>query len=81
MAAMGCDFSRPRQGVVLIHSLGRLRATEFNGDLATDAVLALLGAACLAEGTSRFTGVANLRLKECDRIGEPFSPTHYAFCL
>ncbi|MCX7963697.1 MAG: 3-phosphoshikimate 1-carboxyvinyltransferase [Candidatus Sumerlaea chitinivorans] len=50
---------------------GRLRGIEFDGDLATDAVLALLGAAALAEGRSRFYNVANLRIKECDRITEP----------
>lgn len=50
-----------------------LRGVEFNGDLATDAVLALLGAACFAEGRSRFYNVANLRIKECDRISEPIA--------
>lgn len=68
---MGCAFMEPEPGELLIHSKGRLGALAFNGDLATDAVLALVGAACLAEGTSRFTGVGNLRLKECDRIREP----------
>lgn len=48
-----------------------LQATEFDGDLATDAVLALVGAACFARGKSRFYNVANLRIKECDRISEP----------
>ena len=71
LTAMGCEFDRPRPGEILIHSKGELRAADFAGDLATDAVLALVGAACLAEGTSRFHGVANLRLKECDRIREP----------
>jgi 3-phosphoshikimate 1-carboxyvinyltransferase len=48
-----------------------LRATEFDGDLATDAVLALLAPACFAQGRSRFHNVSNLRIKECDRITEP----------
>jgi 3-phosphoshikimate 1-carboxyvinyltransferase len=67
----GCEFDRPRDEQIVIHGKGRLRANDFNGDLATDAVLALVGAACLADGTSRFTGIANLRLKESDRIREP----------
>jgi 3-phosphoshikimate 1-carboxyvinyltransferase len=68
---MGCEFQQPRGGELVVHSKGALRAIRFNGDLATDAVLALVAAACLAEGTSRFSGIANLRLKECDRIAEP----------
>jgi 3-phosphoshikimate 1-carboxyvinyltransferase len=50
-----------------------LSAVEFDGDLATDAVLALVGAACFAVGRSRFYNVANLRIKECDRISEPIA--------
>ncbi len=45
-----------------------LRGVEFDGDQATDAVLALAAAAALAEGTTRFFNVENLRFKECDRI-------------
>lgn len=45
-----------------------LRAVRFDGDEATDAVLALVGAACLAAGESVFYNIGNLRLKECDRI-------------
>lgn len=52
---------------------GPLDAVEFDGDLATDAVLALMGAACFAKGRTRFYNVANLRLKECDRISEPLA--------
>lgn len=50
---------------------GVLRGVEFDGDTATDAVLALAGAACFARGRSRFYNIANLRIKECDRISEP----------
>jgi 3-phosphoshikimate 1-carboxyvinyltransferase len=48
-----------------------LRGVDFDGDQATDMVLAMLGAAAFARGESRFHGIANLRLKECDRIGVP----------
>jgi len=71
LAAMGCAIDSPRPGEWILHSKAELRAARFDGDLATDAVLALVGAACLAEGTSRFDNIANLRLKECDRIREP----------
>lgn len=71
LTKMGCEFSTPHPREMLIHSKGELRAVEFNGDLATDAVLAMVGAACVADGVSRFTGIGNLRLKECDRIREP----------
>src|SRR5690606_10012945 len=46
----------------------KLKAVEFDGDHATDAVLAMVAAAVFAEGTSRFYNVENLRYKECDRI-------------
>jgi 3-phosphoshikimate 1-carboxyvinyltransferase len=68
-----------RMGVVVEH-LGDtvelrghrgLRAVEFDGDTATDMVLAMLAVAALAEGESRFHGIGNLRLKECDRIAMP----------
>lgn len=54
----------------IVHVQGnqRLKAVEFDGDAATDAVLAMVAAAVFAEGTSRFYNVENLRYKECDRI-------------
>lgn len=55
---------------VSIRGNGRLRAVEFDGDRATDAVLAMTAAAVFAEGTSRFYNVENLRYKECDRISD-----------
>lgn len=54
--------------VVRIQGNGKLKAVEFDGDAATDAVLAMVAAAVFAEGTSRFYNVENLRYKECDRI-------------
>ncbi len=69
--AMGCVFSGAEADQLFIHGKQELRAVGFNGDLATDAVLALMAAACCAEGTSRFAGVGNLRIKESDRIAVP----------
>lgn len=53
---------------VTVKGNGKLKAVEFDGDAATDAVLAMVAAAVFAEGTSRFYNVENLRYKECDRI-------------
>ncbi|SDW58359.1 3-phosphoshikimate 1-carboxyvinyltransferase [Paenibacillus sp. CF384] len=55
-------------GIVHVQGNGKLKAIEFDGDKATDAVLAMVAAAVFAEGTSRFYDVENLRYKECDRI-------------
>lgn len=55
-------------GLVHVQGNGKLKAVEFDGDVATDAVLAMVAAAVFAEGTSRFYNVENLRYKECDRI-------------
>lgn len=71
LVEMGCRVDASQPGHRVVHCPGPLKAITFNGDLATDAVLALVGAACLAEGTSRFENIGNLRLKECDRIREP----------
>lgn len=54
--------------VVRVQGNKKLKAVEFDGDVATDAVLAMVAAAVFAEGTSRFYNVENLRYKECDRI-------------
>ncbi|MCY9513649.1 3-phosphoshikimate 1-carboxyvinyltransferase [Paenibacillus apiarius] len=54
--------------IVRIKGDGRLQPVEFDGDAATDAVLAMVAAAVFAEGSSRFYNVENLRYKECDRI-------------
>jgi 3-phosphoshikimate 1-carboxyvinyltransferase len=73
---MGADVltRRGHASESAVHVRGRdLTAVDFDGDLATDAVLALCGAACVAHGLSRFYNVANLRLKECDRISEPIA--------
>lgn len=67
LAAMGADVDHDGRSV-RVRGGRPLRAVEFDGDRATDAVLAMAAAACFAAGTSRFYNVANLRVKECDRI-------------
>ncbi len=69
LAKMGARIWREEDLVTVIG--GRpLRSVKFDGDRATDAVLALSAAAAFAEGRSRFYNVENLRHKECDRIGD-----------
>lgn len=71
LEAMGCRFSEPEPDTLFIHSKGELKAIRFDGDAATDAVLALEAAACFADGTTRIEGIGNLRIKESDRIRVP----------
>jgi len=67
---MGCLIEHDGR-TVFFKSEGLLSAVEFDGDQATDAVLAMVAASTLAEGESRFYGIGNLRIKECDRISVP----------
>lgn len=67
LRSMGVSLTH-EQGIVHVMGDQRLKAVEFDGDNATDAVLAMVAAAVFAEGTSRFYNVENLRYKECDRI-------------
>lgn len=64
---MGAHVSHDGEQVN-VQSDGHLRSVTFDGDRATDAVLAMAAAATVADGTSRFYNVENLRYKECDRI-------------
>jgi 3-phosphoshikimate 1-carboxyvinyltransferase len=67
---MGCLVEHDGRAV-FFKSEGLLEGVEFDGDQATDAVLAMVAASTLAAGESRFYGIGNLRLKECDRISVP----------
>lgn len=55
---------------VLIRGGKPLHRIQFDGDQATDGVLALSATSALGEGISRFYNVENLRYKECDRISD-----------
>jgi len=66
---MGADVSREGERVS-VRGGQPLHGIEFNGDQATDAVLAMCAAAALARGRSRFYNVENIRYKECDRISD-----------
>ena len=70
LARTGAGISHDGERVRLEGHDG-LRGADFDGDQATDAVLAMLPVAAHSRGTSRFHGIGNLRLKECDRISVP----------
>jgi len=67
LQAMGVSLTH-MEDTVHVTGNQKLKALDFDGDAATDAVLAMVAAAVFAEGTSRFYNVENLRYKECDRI-------------
>ncbi|MGL4727654.1 MAG: 3-phosphoshikimate 1-carboxyvinyltransferase [Bosea sp. (in: a-proteobacteria)] len=64
---MGCTLSMSPAGL-LLSSNGRLRGIEADMDTMPDTVLTLAVVAAFAEGRTRITNVANLRVKECDRL-------------
>jgi 3-phosphoshikimate 1-carboxyvinyltransferase len=78
LAAMGAELSVEPTGTAMGEPVGRVRArarrlrgTTIGGTLALraiDEVPALAVAAALAEGTTTFTDLAELRIKESDRI-------------
>ncbi|HHZ19489.1 MAG TPA: 3-phosphoshikimate 1-carboxyvinyltransferase [Firmicutes bacterium] len=71
LVQMGVDLSYDYDGKTVSIKGGKpLRRIRFNGDEATDAVLALAAAAAFAEGETSFYNVGNLRFKESDRIGD-----------
>lgn len=71
LMAMGAHITYdPDQAVVHVRGGAPLRPVEFDGDRATDAVMALAAAATAAPGTSRFYNIENLRYKESDRISD-----------
>jgi 3-phosphoshikimate 1-carboxyvinyltransferase len=68
LARMGCRVERRGAAVAVHGPEGRLRAVDVDMNDMPDAVLALAVVALFAEGTTRIRNVANLRLKETDRL-------------
>lgn len=60
--------------------VGQLRGAHIDGDPIIDSVPALVAAACFAEGTTRVENVANLRLKESNRIDDLCAELRRAGC-
>lgn len=65
---MGCTVSREGDTVAVRGPEGPLRAVDVDMNDLPDAVLALAVVALFAEGTTRIRNVANLRIKETDRL-------------
>ncbi|MCC5876776.1 MAG: 3-phosphoshikimate 1-carboxyvinyltransferase [Candidatus Sumerlaeia bacterium] len=66
----------PGEGELLDFSIPTdkpLEGRAANGDLCTDAVLAMMAGALFARGESRFVQIKNLQFKECDRVREPIA--------
>ncbi len=53
-----------------VRGAAALHGATIDGDAVIDSVPALAAAACFASGTTMFTNVAALRLKESDRIAD-----------
>lgn len=64
---MGCTLSFDGQGM-LLRSSGRLSGIEADMDTMPDTVLTLAAIAPFASSPTTITNVANLRVKECDRL-------------
>jgi 3-phosphoshikimate 1-carboxyvinyltransferase len=65
---MGCTVERRGDTVAVRGPAGPLRAVDVDMNDLPDAVLALAVVALFAEGTTRIRNVANLRIKETDRL-------------
>ncbi len=68
LAAMGCRVERRADTIELAAAAGALRGVRLDGDPMPDAVLALSVVALFAEGPTEIRNVANLRIKETDRL-------------
>ena len=63
---MGCEVELGDELIRLTG--GKLRGIDIDMDKMPDVVLTLAAVAAVAEGPTRITNIANLRVKECDRI-------------
>jgi 3-phosphoshikimate 1-carboxyvinyltransferase len=65
---MGCEVQRDRESVTVCGPRNHLRGVDVDMNDLPDAVLALAVVALFAEGTTQISNVANLRIKETDRL-------------
>ncbi|MDH5561927.1 MAG: 3-phosphoshikimate 1-carboxyvinyltransferase, partial [Deltaproteobacteria bacterium] len=63
---MGCEIAWEKEGVRLIG--GKLKGIEVDMNSMSDVAQTLAVVALFAEGKTRIRNVANMRIKECDRI-------------
>ncbi len=64
--SMGCALELGEHAIQLTG--GPLRGIDIDMEVMPDVVLTLAPVAAMAEGITRITNIANLRVKECDRI-------------
>jgi 3-phosphoshikimate 1-carboxyvinyltransferase len=65
---MGCRVARDAEGLEVAGPEGRLRGVDVDMNALPDAALALAVVALFADGPTRIRNVANLRIKETDRL-------------
>jgi 3-phosphoshikimate 1-carboxyvinyltransferase len=71
LEAFGAQLTLDQEHDALTVERGaQLHGATLDGDAIIDSVPVLVALACLVKGESRFENVANLRLKESDRIGD-----------
>ena len=68
LAAMGCTVRREAGAIELTATPGALHGVRWDGEPMPDAVLALAVVALFAKGATEIKNVANLRIKESDRL-------------
>lgn len=68
LAQMGCDVAETPEGIRVTG--GKLRGIDVNMNAISDTVQTLGAVALFAEGPTTITGVAHIRHKETDRIGD-----------
>lgn len=66
LGEMGCAVEIGDDAITLTG--GRLKGVDVDMELMPDVVLTLAVVAAFAQGPTRITNIANLRVKECDRI-------------
>ncbi|KAJ9467273.1 Pentafunctional AROM polypeptide [Diplonema papillatum] len=65
---MGCTVKQTEKQTTVTGSASRLKALDVDMEEMTDAFMTAAVVMALADGTSRITGIANQRVKECNRI-------------
>ncbi len=68
LAAMGCEVQRGADFAEVRGPVGRLRGVDVDMNEMPDAALAIAVVALFAGGPTRLSNVANLRIKETDRL-------------
>ena len=68
LEAMGCEVQRSADATEVRGPVGRLRGVNVDMNEMPDAALAIAVVAAFASGPTRLTNIANLRIKETDRL-------------